>query len=237
MKYSSVKDLRWANLEKNLVNCIVKFDHLKIEVPFTAGQNDTEAHGREIYHRCISGDFGIIQAYLPSPGSGPREHGRPEDATLLESWPEIQEFLSQANAEVAGVTPRGIILVWASMIELLLGRLLEAYEQSPIGTFHGRAKSCFSLGLISGEDLNLCDNIRTIRNAAAHEWNLELSNVEFSQKAIPALKALYNAGHAELYHWRGDDLKFMIVHFYSSSCASLALQLVERRSSVLKNKG
>ncbi len=246
MKYSSVRDLRWANLEKNLVNCIVNFDHLKIEVPFTASPNDTEAHGREIYHRCISGDFGIIQDYLPSPGIVPREDDNTEGQTWLENWPEIHDFLVQANAENARGTPRGIILVWASMVELLLGRLLEAFlvdhsisksiiwddAHSSLGTFSGRSKCCFALGLITREDLSICDHIRTIRNAAAHDWNLDLSNVSFSKKAIPALQALYNTDHADLYNWCNDDLKFMIVHFYSSSCASLALRLVESRSSV-----
>ena len=71
MQYSTVKNLQW-NYDSSMVNCTVNFDRLG-ELPFAANQNDSEEHGREIYARCIAGDFGPIADYVPLPDEGPQE--------------------------------------------------------------------------------------------------------------------------------------------------------------------
>lgn len=45
------------------IDLLVTFDELG-EVPFTASPDDSEPHGREIYARCIAGDFGYIAPYV-----------------------------------------------------------------------------------------------------------------------------------------------------------------------------
>jgi hypothetical protein len=68
MKYSEVKDLRWADEARSTVLCTVTFDDLPAAVPFTASPGDVEAHGVEIFQRCTAGDFGPIGDYVP-PGT------------------------------------------------------------------------------------------------------------------------------------------------------------------------
>lgn len=65
MQYSEVKDLRWADEAKSMVQCTVAFDGLPTPVPFTASPGDVEAHGVEIFQRCTAGDFGPIGDYVP----------------------------------------------------------------------------------------------------------------------------------------------------------------------------
>lgn len=252
IKYTSVREPRWANNEKNLIDCIVKFEHLKVEVPFTASPRDVEVHGQEIYSRCVRGDFGAVENYQPDPTRiVPTTVNVAGDVPILvHSWPEIEKFLLQANIENVQGTPRGIVLVWASMIEELLGRLLEAFlvnhsssrdliwddAHSSLGTFSGRSKCCFVLGLISRDELMICDRIRSIRNATANQWNMDLENPKFTKYFSPAIRAIYDADHAQLYNWIADDLVFMIKHFYAGSCAMLAIKFAERRIEILKER-
>lgn len=250
MIYTSIRQPRWANPEKTKINCFVKFSDFKIEVEFTADPNDVEAHGRDIFNRCLSGEFGTVGDYIPYSEPTVTEATGSQIIPLPTVWPEILDFLNQANAENSRGTPRGIILVWASMIEQLLGRLLDSHvvddtiahdliwndSHSSLGTFSGRSKCCFALGLISRGDLKVCDKIRAIRNIAAHEWNLDLSNATIVKKLLPAVRALYDADHSKLYEWKQDDLIFMIVHFYSSSCAMLAIRLANRAQEVANER-
>lgn len=62
MKYSNVSSLCWT-VDKLAVNCIVDFDGIG-EVPFTASPHDQYEHGREIYTRCVAGEFGEISEYV-----------------------------------------------------------------------------------------------------------------------------------------------------------------------------
>ena len=210
MAYTSVRSPRWVDATHTRIDCFVKFMHLKVEVPFTADSKDA-GEGPEIFARCAAGEFGEVAEYVPEPepvkvvaGGVPK---------LVQGWPEVEELIKQANTEVARGTPRGIILVWSTMIEAMLGRILESFlvdnaisrkliwddAQSSLGTFSGRSKVCFALGLISRRELTVCDKIRAVRNVAAHEWNVDLKNEAFRAKAIPALKALYYLDHAKLY--------------------------------------
>ena len=59
MKYISATNPTWANAEKTQIYCFVEFEDLGI-VAFTACQNDTAEHGREIFARCLAGEFGEV---------------------------------------------------------------------------------------------------------------------------------------------------------------------------------
>jgi hypothetical protein len=67
MKYTSIKNPIWSNLNKTDIDCLIKFDHLDEEVPFTASMNDICAHGRDIFNEITSGKFGVISDYIPPP--------------------------------------------------------------------------------------------------------------------------------------------------------------------------
>lgn len=51
----------------DLIDCMVKFDTLPMEVPFTANANDVEEHGRAIHAALVAGEYGPIAAYVPPP--------------------------------------------------------------------------------------------------------------------------------------------------------------------------
>ena len=49
------------------IDCMVKFDTISLEVPFTADANDVEEHGRAIHAALIAGEYGPIAAFVPPP--------------------------------------------------------------------------------------------------------------------------------------------------------------------------
>lgn len=68
LKYTNVKNPRWANPEKTDVIVDVNFEHLKEEfVPFSASPNDLTLHGPKIYEDALAGVFGPIADFVPEP--------------------------------------------------------------------------------------------------------------------------------------------------------------------------
>ena len=56
---------RWVNEENNLIMVEAKWQHLEAEgyLEFLANPNDVEEHGRDLYNRCVAGEFGAVAAY------------------------------------------------------------------------------------------------------------------------------------------------------------------------------
>ncbi len=239
LSYAYVRPLRWVNLELTAIECIVKFDHLKTEVPFTASKFDVEDHGREIFRRCQEGEFGTVGDFLPqlSDSSNPQ---LPVNVAWR-GWPQVQRFLGEANEEVSRGTYRGIVLVWASMLEEILGNILESFlidhsdsrvmiwndVEGPARTFSRRSNLAFALGLITKDELTSCDNIRKIRNAFAHRWEANLSNAEFKKAIAKPLEALYNQYSRETLVF-SEDLDLPIKLVYVRACATLTTRLAKR---------
>ena len=67
MKVLAVKNPVWANAEKTLIRCDVDFDDPSLEgfIPFVASPDDSEEHGREIFTRVTSKEFGKIGKFTP----------------------------------------------------------------------------------------------------------------------------------------------------------------------------
>lgn len=72
MEYTNVTNLKWANEEHSMIECVVDFVKFGPS-PFGAIKGDLEPHGQEIFNRCVSGEFGPIAEYTPPPG--PTEEG------------------------------------------------------------------------------------------------------------------------------------------------------------------
>jgi len=54
----------WANATNSAITLNVYFEGLDSSMQFTASQSDCEAHGRELFNRAVSGEFGSIAAYV-----------------------------------------------------------------------------------------------------------------------------------------------------------------------------
>ena len=69
MKYSAVKNCKWANSEHTVIECEVNFNDIADEEfsPFGASATDHYEHTKEIFSRAVNGDFGEIAEYVPPP--------------------------------------------------------------------------------------------------------------------------------------------------------------------------
>jgi len=69
MKYSEVKNCKWANFEHTVIECEVNFNDVTSEewTPFAANPLDHYEHGREIFAKALAGEFGEVAEYVPPP--------------------------------------------------------------------------------------------------------------------------------------------------------------------------
>lgn len=221
--YNSVREPRWTNHNKNAIDCRVYFDHLESEVPFTASATDIEQHGRDIFSRCIEGEFGEIAS--PVATNAPDIFG---NSSPPPGWHEVNQFLEEANKENASGTERGLVLVWSAMLDEMLCRLLERFlvedkitqsvlrggPSNPLTSFSSRTKVAFSLGLIAKDEMQAIDKVRAIRNDFAHKVGVSLEDQSFRSKC----EDIYSKTV-------GDATAFEARHLYSSGCARLLMVL------------
>ncbi len=69
MNVISAASPQWADAAHTMINLDVTFDIIGA-VPFTASASDIEPHGRDLFTRAQSGEFGAVSAYvapLPTP--------------------------------------------------------------------------------------------------------------------------------------------------------------------------
>lgn len=66
MKFKQVKFPKWANAEQTQIDCMVEWKKFPGQLmPFTASPADPSAHGRDLYTRLQSGEFGVVADYQP----------------------------------------------------------------------------------------------------------------------------------------------------------------------------
>lgn len=58
----------WSNTEHTAIDCLITTSQFGEEIlPFTADQNDVEAHGRAIFANIVAGAYGAIGEYVAAP--------------------------------------------------------------------------------------------------------------------------------------------------------------------------
>lgn len=222
----SVRNPQWANSDGSSINCLIRTNTLVGEVPFTASKFDPEPHGRDVYARCLAGEFGEI---------APMEcqiddRGNSLPSTLPSHFERLQRFLVEANKENSRQSYRSVAIVWASLIDNLLDELVvseaaiaERSSVRPPTTLNQRIKRALAMGYIDKDDAEKCHHVRRIRNAAAHEWELSLSNPD----VLLGLRALYQSDHSQILVFH-PDLDFLIQQVYAGSCAALVMKFTSR---------
>lgn len=226
----SVRNPQWASEDGSAIDCRIRTNTLVEEVLFTASKHDPEPHGREIYGRCLAGEFGDIAPMEPKSAGEPMLQSKLPPEYLL-----LERFLLEANQENNRKSFRSVVIVWGSLLDNLLDEMLEcdasraAAAGEPVGkppqTFDERIKRALQVGLIDQEEAGKCHHIRHIRNVAAHEWDLSLA----SGNVLPSLRALYEADHSRILVFH-EDLDFLVQLVYSASCAMLIMEFMSRIS-------
>jgi len=64
MNLQYAKDPVWANAEHTMIDVVIKWDQIDVELPFTASPTDCEAHGRAIFEAAAAGAFGEVAEYV-----------------------------------------------------------------------------------------------------------------------------------------------------------------------------
>lgn len=65
---TSLTNLIWSNAEHTAIDCLITTSQFGTEIlPFTADQNDVEAHGRGIFADLVAGRYGEIGEYVAPP--------------------------------------------------------------------------------------------------------------------------------------------------------------------------
>ncbi|WP_159567288.1 DUF4145 domain-containing protein [Budvicia diplopodorum] len=224
----SVRNPQWVNDEHNAINCLIRTNTLRQEVLFTASPYDPEPHGREIFTRCVAGEYGEIASIEPK---SPQQSLPP--LSLPVKYHRLKKFLLEANKENSRKSFRSVVIVWGSMLDNLLDEMLEfeALRTVALGnnagkppkTFSARIDQAFNVGLIDQQEAEKCHRIRQVRNEVAHEWDLSLA----TKNLLPSLRALYEADHSDLLVFH-EDLEFLLQQVYSSSCAMLMMRFFDR---------
>jgi hypothetical protein len=234
----SVREPVWANAQHTAIDCRLRTSAYSEELPFTASPNDVEEHGREIFGRCMIGEFGEIQPYIT-----PRyTENHDTSVTLPEwtlAWPEVHDFLREANVENARNSPRAIALVWGTMLETMLNTFIECQlkkqgRQPNIlkynsgkkcgTTFQGRIDGALAEEMIDTELSDHLHAIRSIRNACAHEWHLSYDNPKIGD--LVGDFALLNSAYLPIFLL--DDFNSLIKIVFSSACSTIIIGLAER---------
>lgn len=228
IEITSARNPKWANEDCTAIDCLVRTNTLHQEIPFTASPNDSEVHGRELFARCLAGEFGVI-----APMDAAAKQQNLLATGLPTEYSRLQKFLNEVNLENGRKSFRSVVVLWGSYIDNLLDEILETNALralaagEPVGkppaTFDARIRRAFELGLIEQEDADRCHSIRLIRNAAAHEWELSLA----TENVLPSLRALYEADHSQLLVFH-EDMEFLLQMVYASSCALLVMKLIDR---------
>jgi len=144
----------------------------------------------------------------------------------------MQKYLDEANKENAAGTQRGVVLVWSSIIDDMLYKMLSAHfielnkdltdktfgPNGPAGSFSNRTKLCFALGLIKKDEMKVIDMVRDIRNDFAHDISIDLNKAPLADKCRK-LGNLFDHHQSNTYDPR---LSF------SGACSSLLMLLSNR---------
>jgi hypothetical protein len=69
MKYSQVRNCKWATEDHSSIECEVNFNDVNSEewTPFGANPLDHYEHGREIFAKAVAGEFGVVAEYVAPP--------------------------------------------------------------------------------------------------------------------------------------------------------------------------
>lgn len=222
-EYSTVRYPQWVNYDFNKIVCLVKFQHKLEEVEYLCHANDKTAHGREIFYRCLSREFGPLSvtseerlALLVNPVAEENNYvvgdffSYSDDAIL-------QSYIRRYNLENRSGSETGIVITLGSILDHLLKLLIEGANQNSSTNFAGKITLAYERSIISAEERRQLTFIREIRNKFAHELEISLADD-------------YNKTRCEQLFIEviGDGSTPPLILQYSGACAELMANLTSR---------
>ena len=249
-KYETVEDLRWSAEDQSSFQCTVKFNYLRDPSRFDASPGYDTAIGRQIYWAGVAGHFGPIAPYIPPEPTPPLpaslignfktlpQAGQTVEIISATTLADMSNWINEANKETAFGSDRGIVLVWASIVDESLTRLLQAFSiddakvaklytnGGPIENFAAKIDFAFALGLITKDEKDVLHTIRRIRNDMAHEPKVSFLDDKIRSRCI------------EIYNWLPEHARFWAVptkpgenwtdFLYSSATSEIHTRLIQR---------
>lgn len=86
MELEYAKNPAWVDAEHTMIDLTIKWVQASEEYPFTASQNDIEAHGRAIFAAAAAGEFGPVAEYVaplePEPEPEPEVAATPSSGDI-----------------------------------------------------------------------------------------------------------------------------------------------------------
>ena len=103
LAYTDVIEPRFGNAEGTAIDCLVVFTSFGPEpLPFNAVPDDPEPHGREIFDRCLAGEFGPV---APFEGAPARAETSATVKAILDK-PDVRAFRAGAHKPAAAPAPK-----------------------------------------------------------------------------------------------------------------------------------
>lgn len=174
--YKSVRMPKWSSANHSSIDCLVVFEHMPGEYPFTAAPYDLEPHGRELFQRLADGDFGEIAPFEADLTSAVAYAEAAAAFASFADTPAGAELLAEMadhNEEIASRSSRGIAVLAETHLSKRLVRLLQiaGVPESEVKriTFFEKIDMAEKTGSISHKERVALDIIRKIRNDIAHE--------------------------------------------------------------------
>lgn len=157
---------------------------------------------------------------------------------LLKQYPNLKDFLPYLDG-LNKESPRGRVLISTGYLEQMLEDILRAFMldqpsvddlfaggSAPLSSFSARAKVCYTLGLISGDEYDDIDEIRRIRNKFAHEMHASFDDQSIKSRCD-------NLRHKAQ---DKDDMKFDALMQFTTAASGLLLNLVNRATYVAEQR-
>lgn len=172
----SVRQPKWSSPNHSSIDCLVVFEHMPGEHPFTAAPYDIEPYGRELFDRLVGGDFGEIAPFEVNP-IDPAAYSEAAAAfanfASTSAGAELLAEMEDHNEEIASRSSRGLVTLAETCLSKRLMRVLQiaGVPDKEIGrmTFSAKIAEAERLGAISQKERVALDLIRKIRNEIAHE--------------------------------------------------------------------
>jgi len=244
----SVREPAWANPEQSAILLWLVTDAMDAELPFSADPNDVEILGRELFSRCIAGEFGAIAQFDASRSYVVNQTvNMPSyfDKSFLFYFDKLGTFFEESNVEVASGSVRGICLVNACMVETVVKRLVQALRKKNNlseaesakmiqkrvwrNNFESQNLMLEALGCVDRSQFEALDAIRKIRNEFSHQWRLSFADEAWKAKVLPlfdTLRVARNDGIPLPEFNLIEDLDFLTRMIFASACFGLVYHLL-----------